>query len=255
MIKASIVCTYFNRQFQLNETLDSFLYYDPSLFNVIIVDDKSDEPIKLKEYPFKISIVRVEDKKWVNMEPAYNLGILEALKHNPEIIILQNAENYHVGGILNEALKVTNDNYLVFGCYSLDKETTFKVHNIYSVIEANNIGATENGQNAWYQHSIFRPVGYDFCSAITAKNLIKLNGYDERFSAGIAYGDDYLLARIKMLGLKIEMIDSPFVVHQWHYTKSQHPDCAILTKRNSDLLIELTSKNDFKAQHIYTSDL
>jgi glycosyltransferase involved in cell wall biosynthesis len=45
----SIVITYFNRQKQLNKTLDSFKDYNPKDFNVVIVDDGSDEPIVLKE--------------------------------------------------------------------------------------------------------------------------------------------------------------------------------------------------------------
>jgi glycosyltransferase involved in cell wall biosynthesis len=253
--KVSIVMTYFQRQPQLNKTLQSFFQYDPKEFNVIIIDDKSDNDIILPNLPFEVKIIKITDKKWVNMEPAYNTGILEALKYNPEIIILQNAENYHVGNVLDYAKTITNDDYISFGCYSLDEKTTMSDHDILKVIESNNKGAIENGQNAWYNHPEFRPVGYDFCSAITAKNLIKLNGYDERFSSGIAYGDNDLLSRIKKLKLNIEITKFPFVVHQWHYTNRQHPDCTNLVKRNSDLFAELSQLPHIKAEHVYTQNL
>ena len=102
---------------------------------------------------------------------------------------------------------------------------------------------------------IHRPVAYDFCSAITVDNLKKLNGYDERFSNGCAYGDNYLLNRIIMLDLNVEIIDYPFAVHQWHYTNPSVPNKQALVDRNHNLLIELTAKGEFRAEHTYTPDL
>lgn len=254
MAKITIVATYFQRQYQLSNTLHSLSQSSHKDFEVIIVDDCSPDDISLPSLDFPVTVIKIKDKTWTNPEPAYNTGIIEALKGNPDIIILQNAECYHVGDVLQYAQKINSENYISFGCYSLNKETTFAKHDITAVIQANNIGAVDNGQNAWYNHPVFRPVGYDFCSAISADNLRKLNGYDERFSFGIAYGDNNLFDRVNKLGLKVEITSYPFVVHQWHYTNPQHPDCEKLVKRNSDLFAEISKVNNTKAQHIFTPD-
>jgi hypothetical protein len=120
---------------------------------------------------------------------------------------------------------------------------------------ANNIGATYDGQLAWYNHSRYRPVAYDFCSAITPAALVELNGYDERFSLGWGYGDNYLLARIKMLGLRVSILDSPFVVHQWHYSAQQYHERRTLTAANRMLFEKLLTENNPRAEHLFTPNL
>ena len=255
MARIAIVATYFQRQEQLNKTLFSIAKSSHKDFEVIIVDDCSPDDIILPEVDFSVTAIKMKDKTWTNPEPAYNTGIIEALKGNPDIIILQNAECYHSGDILSYAQKINSENYISFGCYSLNKETTFSDHNISEVIQANNVRAVDNGQNAWYNHPVHRPVGYDFCSAISADNLRKLNGYDERFSLGCAYGDDYLIERVKMLGLKIEITETPFVVHQWHYSNPYHPDHELLCRRNAELLKQLVPENNYRAEHLFTPNL
>lgn len=255
MRKLVIVATYFQRQYQLNKTLESISKSKHNNFEVIIVDDSSPDDIVLPRYDYPITVIKIKEKKWTNPEPAYNTGILEALKMGAELVMLQNAENYHIGDVLSYADKVTEDSYISFGAYSINEENTFKEHEINSIIEANNVRAVDNGQNAWYNHPIHRPVGYDFCSVITASNLKKLNGYDERFSDGYAYGDDNLLSRIKKLGLKIEITETPFVVHQWHYSRPQLPNQQQLVDRNSSLFAELDKEDNIKAKHVYTLDL
>jgi len=247
--------TYFDRQRQLNKTLDSFMQYNPEDFKVIIIDDGSPEDIKLKEYPFEITILKLNEKRWFNPEPVYNTGLKYALLKDPDIIILQNAECYHVGDILSYAKKVTEKTYISFGCYSIDYGNTFSDHDIHKIISSNNSGILANGTNGWYNHPIYRPKGFEFCSAITAENIRKLNGYDERLSLGLWYGDDYLLARIKMLGLEVEITSEPFVVHQWHPNTQAISNSAELIERNRILFNELLAKGDYRAQHLFTLDL
>lgn len=254
-MKICIVVTYFQRQFQLNKTLLSIGKSSHKDFEVIIVDDCSPDDIILPDVNFAVTVIKMKDKTWTNPEPAYNTGIIEALKGNPDIVILQNAECYHSGDILTNVQRITSENYISYGCYCLNEETTFKEHNISEIVQSSNIGAVDNFQNAWYNHPVFRPVGYDFCSAITADNLRKLNGYDERFSSGCAYGDDYLIERVKMLELKIEITEYPFVVHQWHYSVPGHPDHELLCKRNAELLKQLVTENNYRAVHLMTPDL
>lgn len=254
MPKVILVATYFERQYQLNKTLQSIstLHND---FEVVIVDDGSKDDIILPELSFKVTVLKTSNKTWSNPEPAYNTGIAHALSLNADVIILQNAECYHVGDVISYASRLTPENYISFACYSINQETTFKDHNIREIIESHNYGAVVNGENSWYNHPQHRPVAYDFCSAITADNIRKLNGYDERFSEGCSYGDDYLISRVKMLGLNIEIPTDPFVVHQWHYNIAGNPDHEALCKRNSDLLIKLNAENNYRAVHLITPDL
>jgi hypothetical protein len=143
----------------------------------------------------------------------------------------------------------------------IDADTTLKnipvefEDNIHDIIESHNYGAVVNGENSWYNHPQYRPVAYDFCSGLTADNIRKLNGYDERFSEGCSYGDDYLISRVRMLGLNIEIPVDPFVVHQWHYNIAGNPDHQALCKRNSELLIKLNAENNYRAVHLITPDL
>lgn len=241
----SIVMTYLSRQDQLNKTLESFLRYDPKEFEVVIVDDGSPDDIVLSDYPFKVNVIKVKDKTWVLGTPAWNIGIAEALKAEPDVIILQNAECKHVGNILDIAKTVDNASYFAFGCYSQGKDLSDVI---------NNKCAAFDGDSAWYNHSKYRPKAYHFCSAITATNMKRLNGFDERFAYGIGYDDDYLLHQIKQLGLTIKIIDSPFVVHQWHYSSQPSPDKDKLVKKNQTLYAELSKKTEYRAKHLITKD-
>ena len=85
--------TYYNRNAQLINTLNSFLQYNPHDFFVVIVDDGSPEDIKLPErMSFRVFIIKMREKTWTNPEPAYNTGIHYALKQSADIIILQNGK-------------------------------------------------------------------------------------------------------------------------------------------------------------------
>jgi len=243
----TIVCTYFDRQKQLNKTLESFLQYDPKEFSVVIVDDGSPEDIILPELPFKVKVLKMKNKTWMLGDPAWNTGFAEALKDNPDIIIIQNAECYHNGDILQYAKRVTDKSYISFGCYSLGQDDEFKV--------VNNRHINYDGENAWYNHPLYWPCGYHFCSAITAKNLIKLNGFDERFSFGLGYDDDYFLHQVRCLGLKVEITSEPFVFHQWHYNTTRPRSWGGLMEMNWELFEKLKERNEYKARHLITSDL
>lgn len=248
MTKVAIVCTYFSREKQLLKTLDSFRQYNPHDFFVVIVDDESPEDIQIPDYPFEVTIIKIRDKKWILGTPAWNVGIFHALKSDLDVVILQNAECCHVGDVLGIAKQVKDDLYLTFACYSQGKDEEIK-----SVI--NNKKASFDGESAWYNHSVYNPRSLHFCSAITAKNLIRINGFDERFSYGIGYDDDYLLHQIRSLGLKVGIMDNPYVIHQWHYNHTPRPDFNELFKKNFQLYLQLIKERNFKAVHIITADL
>lgn len=247
MRKIVIVIAYYDRQEQLNNTLKSFLQYNPDDFEVVIVDNASDKDIVPIGLPFKVTIKKITDKSLAQVCITYNIGFHEALKSNPEIIIMNGAECSHKGDLLSVAKTITDNNYLTFGCYSLaQNESDDNV-----VIQ--NREAMADFESAWYNHPTYRPVAYNFCSAITASNLKKLNGFDERFLGGVGYEDNYFLHQVKKLGLRVDITDYPFVFHQWHMVSGERT--AETWSRNMNLYKELIELNTYKAVHTITPDL
>jgi len=250
MAELSVVLTYYQREKQLLKTLESFRQYDPSLFTVVIVDDNSPDDIQLPAMPYEVAILKVRDKHWINSGVTYNIGFHYVLKQNPRTVIIQNAECYHAGDIIGYTKKHLSDkNYLSFACYSLaeGQDTDLKI--------LNNKAAHGNGDSAWYNHSVHRPEAFHFCSAITAENLKRINGFDERFAFGIGFDDNYFIWQVKTSGLKVEFIDDPFVVHQYHYDVRSSPHVESLYMNNSHKYEQLKKLLDYRAKHTLTPDL
>jgi len=249
MAKLAICMTYYQRQKQLIKTLQSFEKYEHD-FNVFIVDDNSPDDINLPEFGFDIIIIKFQKKLWINPGVTFNVCFGYALKINPDIVIIQNAECYHNGDILGYAIKnLTQKNYITFAAYSLGAGEDVDLKTL------NPICASGNGDSAWYNHSVYRPEALHFCAAITAENLRKINGFDERFAHGLGYEDDYLLHQVRRLGLKIEIIDDPFVFHQYHYDVKAFKFDLDLYNRTAALCKELKRENNYKAVHLITPDL
>jgi GT2 family glycosyltransferase len=161
-----------------------------------------------------------------------------------DMIIMQNAECYHAGDIIGYAKEnLKKDNYIAFPCYSLSKDDTLPPQWL------NNRCASHDGDSAWYNHPTYRPVGYHFCAAITADNLRKLNGFDERFKDGKDYEDNFLLHQIRSLGLRIDIPAEPYVFHQWHYSTPRAGGS------NAELYHKLIQTEGYRAVHLITQDL
>jgi GT2 family glycosyltransferase len=257
-MKIAVVMTYFERPFQLHETLLSIAKTEHKDFEVIIVTDENQLKFEVPNLTYKPIILscKKDTKDWVGSMMAFNIGFKFAISGGADIILMQHAECYHVGDVISIASTVTNRNYISFGCYSIDEGTTFSEHDIFEVIKKNNDRAKVDGQNAWYNHPTKRPVGYNFCSAITVDNLKRLNGFDERFKDGIAYDDDDFINRVKLLRLRVDITDNPFVVHQWHF--SGHgliPDKRERMEKNKELFISLKKNGNIRAKHLITADL
>lgn len=256
----SVVTAYYNRKKLFLRTLDSMKpYFGKIDFEVIVVDDGSDENERLEDirdqYPF-LKIIRLEkDKKWYkNSCIPFNIGF-EAVKGDK--IIIQNPECYHFGDIIKYVDENLEDNnYLSFGCYSLDKETTdnnqlfFDRNYIHNIIHKNNRIFNFDGDLGWYNHSKYRPKAFHFCVALTKKDLYDLGGFDERYAKGIGYDDDEFIWRIKRKNMKINFVDDCIVLHQNHYLFSG--DKAVKTsilknksfKRNKRIFEEITKCNN-----------
>lgn len=250
----SIVSAYHNRKDLLFNTLKSIELYNDVDIEYIIIDDCSDESHRVEDFlnifPF-LKIIRVEkkDKWYINPCVVFNKGFKIA---KGDIIIIQNPECLHIGNVLGVASKIKDDEYISFGCYSINKEKTDNLTNLLHNKENKNLSIDSllrviepeyrvvgsDGDNGWYNHPTIRPVGYHFCSAITKKSLEDLGGFDERYAMGIAYDDDEFLTRVKKKGLKIKITTHPFVTHQWHYSghNYQNMDTNELIKKNRNLL-------------------
>jgi glycosyltransferase involved in cell wall biosynthesis len=254
--RIAIIMTYINREWQLRRTISTLMKSEFKNFDIVIAVD-GNEDLRLEAFKH-VHIIRVENKTWVNQLPAYNMALKYAIDNlHPDIIIIQNPECYHVGDVLKYASEsVTDSNYLTFSAFSLNKELTFNnSQTINEIISANNVRVTTDGGVGWYNHPVHRPVGYEFCAAISVNNMIMLNGYDERMAYGIAYDDDYMLWRVKTLGLKVEIVERPFVVHQWHEPANEHPDKGKLVAKNLAIFNTLRMQGQFRAEHLITSDL
>jgi len=247
----SIVTAYHNRKKLFINTLKTInKFKGDKEVEVIAVDDCSSEEDRIEDlegdFPF-LKVIRIEkENKWyINPCAVFNIGFKEA---KGDVIIVQNPECIHVGEVINKSSKINENEYLSFGCYSIDQNKTniltnflekeFDLDTILNIIEPNHKPVTHDGDNGWYNHSLLRPVGYHFCSAITKKNLDDLGGFDERFAHGIAFDDNEILIRIQKKGLNIKIVNNPFVVHQWHYSTHnyQHLNVHELIDKNRKLL-------------------
>jgi len=255
-MKVSIVMTYYNRPYQLTKTLESLKASQHKDFEVIVMDDNSElDAQDTDKYPFKVSVHKIKRRGWMNSVPLYNMGFAMALENKADVIIIQNAECYHQGDVISYASQVTDKNYLSFSCFSLNAENTFKEHDIHQLIRENDRNVTFDGDLGWYIHPVLRAAGFHFCSAVTAENLVKLNGFDERLAMGIAYDDNCLVHQIQCLGLRIDTPLNPFVVHQWHYNIKEPSDRMRSVIKNRLIFHKLRRVRFYKADHMFTKDL
>lgn len=222
----SVVTAYYNRKELFTRTLKSM---KPNFglidFEVIAVDDGSDDSERIEDlvndFPF-LRVIRLEKKdKWYdNPCIPFNIGFNYV---KGEKVILQNPECYHYNDILKYVENNLNPReYLCFGCFSVDKTTTDDLELFYDrnlldeKMKTHLYSPKVDGEFGWYNHSIYRPKGLHFCTAINYIELKKLDGFDERFALGIGYDDDEFLDRVKLRS-KIVFVDNQVVLHQNHY--------------------------------------
>ena len=250
MKKVTIVMVYYQRQNVLNKTLESLKQYDPKSFNVIIVDNVSPDDIILPKVDYPVRVIKQKDPKYKQVILAYNEGFKQAINDGAEIIVFQCSECAHSGDVLSIARKVKKGTYFAFPCYSLKEGD-----DIDNVI-INNRAAKFDGDEGWYNHELYSPRYFNFCAAMTADDLIKINGFDERFKDGIAYEDDYLVYQLRQAGIKLVIPTyGPFVFHQWHYNTVFNADRGAKISYNKELFVKLIKEGKYKALHLITPDL
>jgi len=100
--------------------------------------------------------------------------------------------------------------------------------------------------DGWYNHSVYNPSSYHFCSAMRLVDMKRIDGFDEHYAKGVAFDDDELLYRIRQKKFNIEQIDSCRVIHQWHHVaQSSTKNNSKHWRRNKLLFEYMTKKNVF----------
>jgi glycosyltransferase involved in cell wall biosynthesis len=260
-MKISIVIAYYNRRKLFIKTLESIskTIIHKDWFEIIVVDDGSDEQECIDDLAdvfcdLNIRIIKIiaTKKWWTNPCIPYNIGFEFA---SGDVIIIQNPECLHLGDIVDYVINnIEKNKYLVFGCYAIGHEKTNLIYNV-NIDDPNYLGIMKTfvKSGKWYQHSKFNPRGLNFCSAITRVDLDDLGGFDEKFAKGIAKDDREFVFRVDKKGMNIIMVDSPFVIHQFHvrtnYSNSK------LVNRNNKLFSEIVKKNEYRINNKLTYDL
>lgn len=257
----SIVTGYYNRKELFHRTLKSISKSKIKDLELIAVDDGSSQDQRIEDlqtnFPF-LKIIRLEkENKWyINPCIPFNIGLREA---KGDIIVLQNPECLHAHDVLSYFVENIDDSvYMSASAYGLNPQLTNELPQylesntledlLQSLPQRAYIGGTALG---WYNHSKYRPVHFHFCSAMTRLNMAKLNGFDERFAYGIGYDDDEIIVRIKILGLKLVVVDSVSVIHQYHSSLWEGPHAGQLCEKNRLILHNNTYReNKFNANII-----
>jgi len=238
----SVVIAAYNRKAQLLVTLKSLSESAHPNFEVIIVDDASDEDQAVKdfiipsEYDFDVKVITVseQEKTWVNPSVAYNIGIRYATK---EVILLQNAEVMHVGDVLTfTAENIQPRDWLTFNCYGLNEKTTDAVYKgqklmFDDVLKLNQrIGGNSVARDdvdGWLNHFERHFVAYHYCGAIFREDLMRDldGGFSKDFENLIGGDDDHFVKHLIHLkyNFKISAFSSssPFTIHL-HHKKSEN---------------------------------
>ena len=229
MKKVSIVIAYYNRHSLLLNTLESIKKTNYTNYEIIIVNDASDDIDIIKnkvEDNNKIKIIDIDittKSNRTNPCSVFNIGFKYA---TGDIIIIQNPESYHIGDIISyTATKLKEREYIVFPAYNLHSE---KANNKFMELEEktyNNIInpqyiPTASDKHLWYHHEKYRKCYYHFCSAIFRKDLEMVGYFDDNYKYGVCFDDDDLvlkirdLARYNMYTPNPQM--EPFIVNMWH---------------------------------------
>lgn len=247
MRKIGIAMPCYDREAQLRVTLERMAQSKHTDYHLVVVDDASPTPLSpslLSNLPATLISVTSQEKKWINPLIPTNMAILHLLKHHaPDIVIIQCAECYYVGDVLSyAAAHITDENYISFGCVSLERPGTFTEAEIRAIRKGTQ-------KVKWYNHPKYNKRGLEFCSATSTRAMRSLNGHDERFKDAMGRADHDLVRRAKRLGLDFIITDYPFVVHQHH---SRHYRRTFPT--NNALYERIKKEENYRAVHLITED-
>jgi glycosyltransferase involved in cell wall biosynthesis len=207
-MRLSLVIPYYNRRGLLFNVLKS-ISTDYAI-ETIIVDDGSTKEHQIYDLPghfpkLNIKILRLEKTGWRGPCIAYNEGFRLA---TGDVILINSSECIHVGDVLGCVYKnFQPDSYMAFSTFA----GTEPMNRLISTEDPRKL---ING-GRWLS-SLKNYTLIPYCAVISKANMDLLGGYDERFTEGIGFDDYEFIDRVKNLGLKTELIENPFVFHQWH---------------------------------------
>jgi len=246
--KISIVMGYYNRKEQLEFTLRTIKMSSYANYEIIIVDDASDNDNRLDsivdKYNFKLIRIEPQDKTWLNPCMAYNIGIRAA---TGDIIVLQNPEVCHIGDILDDIVcNIRPNEYLTYNCYGMaNRDRNLDIYQAYQSLDdikqihqmvslmPKKIGgnsAFNNDIGGWLNHHNYHFTAYHYLSAINRSDLIKIGfGFCEKYKDGINLDDIDFVKQIIYAGIKLKIHSfdcntNPFCIHQWHPKPKQLSD-------------------------------
>ena len=212
----SICIQYYNRKQLLINTLESIRKSEiASQVEIIIVDDASDEAERIEDLVDVFSDLNIiihryepEEKWWYSPIKPINKSVASAAN---EKIILLCAECV----LVNDIPKYVEDNlidntYIVFGTFGLGESENI---NNFTIISA---PYSEENQSGWYQHSNYRPLDLNFCTAIMKSDFIKIDGFDIRYAKGYNWGDADFIKRIRKNKIFVTQVDDFYALHQYH---------------------------------------
>lgn len=261
--KITIIMAYLDRKDQLLKTLESFRRYADAGYNfgVVIVDDMSNDDNRLegviRQYPFRIKLIRITSKKWINPCIAYNTCI-NHVPSDTEYLVIQNPEIFHCGDVLGDVLSRLKPGhyktYSVYNCPDLKfndevsgilKRTgsTSSTAPYLHLIKQTSRKHQVNPTTPWYNHPLHRPNNFHFLSAIHMADFRKVGGFDNAFKDGVAYDDNELLFRIGLV-CKVECngeVNRCFGLHLFHHPNHLHGN--VLWKRNETIFTQRTKKS------------
>jgi glycosyltransferase involved in cell wall biosynthesis len=251
----SVLMAYHNRRPQLIMTLESLVRSTVKSFEVIVVDDGSTTEHCIDDLPLifpflKVIKINAQQKWWTDSCIPYNHALSNS---SGSIILVQNPECYHATDIL-QFLSSSYDKTspVSFGCYSLSESESKILPNV-DRISIKSCAVVGNGESGWYNHSVYRPSYYHFCTAIPRECLLHNVIFDTRFADGCCYGDDELVRRLRnQFTASFSIIDSQYVMHQHHYSNTAasydytSSDFKRRTKRNKRVFSTLVRRGTYK---------
>ena len=195
----TIVMTSSNRSKQTYYTLDTIQRSAYKNVQVVLVDDSTDDPIridKLSTYPFSIDFIVINraNKQWHNPCVNYNIGFKFIKGGN---VIIQNAEVCHVGDVLSYIRPhFCDDHYFVFDvAASRNYDANDAIYRLDTT--STNVYTTPGLFDTWYQ-SERKEYNYKmhFLSVISRTTLQKIGGFSYDYSLGCSYDDNDFLLRL-----------------------------------------------------------
>lgn len=219
--KYSFILPYINRLSQFRNTLVSFQhwYEKRNDWEIVLIEDIKCSPkdrerlaeivAAWRKKGFRIKhLKQIGSMDQFNPSALFNAGAKEA---EGKYLIISSPEVFHradiLAGLDTEFDDDDPDIYVICGCQDRGGCTTQSIERI-----------TELGgrRTKWFQHSVFRPANYHFCSALSRKNWERIGGFDETYCSGYCFDDDDFRERVRAANLQFVQRDDLLTFHQQH---------------------------------------